>query len=161
MVHCHSSSCRCLCSCLTEKRCKALRVLFCCCVSAGNDLTDSAAEAICDMLKVSRRIYAIFSAVYVPLHCPTGRHGLTLTWWGCCCLFLCHKPTELAHSILFCSCVRFCLYGPFNCISSHKFSQQLSALSLCSSDLISARLVLSTIYLFMEVSLSPDIILCG
>ena len=31
------------------------------------------------------------------------------------CLF--HKPSELAHSLSFCSCVCFCLYGPFNCIS--------------------------------------------
>ena len=72
-----------------------------------------------------------------------------------------HKPTELSHSFLFCFCVYFCLYGPFNCISFHKFSRQLSAFSLCSSGLISALLVLSTIYLFMKVSLSPDIILCG
>ena len=36
-----------------------------------------------------------------------------------------------------------------------------SAFSLCSSNLISALLVLSTIYLLMKVSLSPDIILCG
>ena len=35
-----------------------------------------------------------------------------------------HKPTELAHSLIFCSCVYFCLYGPFNCISFHKFSRQ-------------------------------------
>ena len=36
-----------------------------------------------------------------------------------------------------------------------------SAFSLCSSDLISAVLVLSTRYLVMKVSFSPDIILCG
>ena len=61
-----------------------------------------------------------------------------------------------------CSCVCFCLYGPFNCISLCTFSQQLSAFSLCSSGLFfSALLVLSTIYLFMKVSPSPDIILCG
>ena len=63
--------------------------------------------------------------------------------------------------LLFIMTVYFCLYGPFNCISFQKFSQQLSAFSLCSSDLISALLVLSTIYLFMKVSFSPDIILCG
>ena len=51
--------------------------------------------------------------------------------------------------------------GPFNRILFHKFSRQLSAFSLCSSGLISALLVLSTIYLFMKASLSPDIILCG
>ena len=35
-----------------------------------------------------------------------------------------HKPTELAHSFLFCSCVCFYLCGPFNCILFHKFSRQ-------------------------------------
>ena len=45
----------------------------------------------------------------------------------------------------FCSLVYFCLYGPFYCISFHKFSRQLSAFSLCFSGLISAILVLSTI----------------
>ena len=59
---------------------------------------------------------------------------------------------------LFRSHVYFCLYGPFNCISFHKFSWQLSIFSLCSSGLISALLVLSTIFLFMKVSFSPDII---
>ena len=70
-----------------------------------------------------------------------------------------HKPIELAHSFLFRSCVYFCLYGPFNCISLHKFSRQLSAFSLCSSGLSSALFVFSTIYLFLKVSFSPDIIL--
>ena len=48
----------------------------------------------------------------------------------------------------------FCLNGPFNFSSFHKFSQQLSAFPLCSSSLISALLVLSTIYLFAKVSFS-------
>ena len=39
----------------------------------------------------------------------------------------------------------FLSYGPFNCISFHKFSRQLSAFSLCFSGLTSALLVLSTI----------------
>ena len=70
-----------------------------------------------------------------------------------------HKPTELARSLLFCSCVYLSLYGPFNCISFHKFSRQLSVFSLCSSGLISALLVLSTVLChFMKVSFSPDII---
>ena len=71
------------------------------------------------------------------------------------------KLTKLAHSFLFCSCVCFCLYGPFNSISFHKFSRQLFVFSLCSSGLHSALMVLSTIYLFMKVSLSPDVIPCG
>ena len=90
--------------------------------------------------------------------CP---HGLTFTWWGCCGLCQRYKPTELAHSFLFCSCDYFCLYGPFKCILFHKISWQLSAFSLCPSGLHSVLLVLSTVYLFMKVSLSPDIILCG
>ena len=52
--------------------------------------------------------------------------GLTFTWWGCYGLCLWHKPTELAHSFLFYSCVCFCLYGPFNFISFHKFSRHNS-----------------------------------
>ena len=83
--------------------------------------------------------------------------GLTFTWWGCCGLCPWHKLTELAHSFLVCSCVCFCLCGPFNCISFHKFSRKLSAFSICSSGINSAELVLSTIYLFMKVALSPDI----
>ena len=71
-------------------------------------------------------------------------HGLTFTWWGCYSLCLWHKPTEPALSFLFCSCIYFCRYGPFNCISFHKFSKKLSVFSLCSSGLISALLVLST-----------------
>ena len=55
----------------------------------------------------------------------------------------------------FCCCVCFCLYGSFNSISFHKFSRQLSAFWLCSSGLISAFMVLSTIYLFMTVSHIP------
>ena len=62
---------------------------------------------------------------------------------------------------LFCSNVYFCLSCPFSCISFHKFSRHLSDFSLCSSGLISALLVLSTIYLLMKASYSPDIILCG
>ena len=77
-----------------------------------------------------------------------------LTWWGCYVLCPSHKPTELAQSFFFRSCFCFCLYGPFNCNSFHKFSRQLSAFLLCSSGLI-----LPYWSLFMNVSLGPDIIL--
>ena len=73
---------------------------------------------------------------------------------------LTYKPTQLAHSFLFCSCVFFCLYGPFNCISFHKFSLN-SPLSHSLLKIFFCLLVLSAIYLFMKVFLSPDIILCG
>ena len=69
-------------------------------------------------------------------------------------------PVELAHSFLFCSWVCFCLNGSFNCISFYKFSQELSAFSLCSSGLISALLSFQ-LYISIKVSLSPDMILCG
>ena len=62
---------------------------------------------------------------------------------------------SLPTPFLSCSCVCVCLYSPFNCISFGKFSRQPSAFSLCSSCLISALLVLSTIYLLMKVSFSP------
>ena len=51
------------------------------------------------------------------------------------------------------SCVCFCLYGPFSCISFHKFSRKLSAFSLCSSDLISALLVFHLIIIYHHLSL--------
>ena len=53
-------------------------------------------------------------------------HWLTFTWLGCYDFCQRHKPTELAQSFFFCSCFCFCLCGPFNCISFHKFSRQLS-----------------------------------
>ena len=61
------------------------------------------------------------------------------------------KSSKLAHSLLFCSCVYFCLYGSFNCISFHKFSRQLSAFLICSSGLISAVLILSATFLYASL----------
>ena len=58
-------------------------------------------------------------------------------------LFLC---------LFFCCCC--CHYGPFNCISFHKFFQQRSTFLLCSSGFISALLVLSTTYMYLKVSLA-------
>ena len=84
-----------------------------------------------------------------------------LSWWGSYGLCQRHKLTELAHSLLFCSCVYLRVYGPFNCISFHKLSRQLSIFSLCSSGIISALLVLSAIHLFMKDSFSPDRIYSG
>ena len=81
---------------------------------------------------------------HVPAGSPSRGEDVTVYVW--------HEPTELAHSFVFCSCVYFCLSGPFNCISINKFSRQRFVFWLCSSGLISALLVLSTIYLFMKVS---------
>ena len=58
----------------------------------------------------------------------------------------------------FYSCAYFCLHGPFNCISFHKFSRQLFAFLLCPSGLNFALMVLSTIYLFMKVSAASALI---
>ena len=87
----------------------------------------------------------------VPTDSPSGGGDVTVYAWL--------KPTELAHSFLFYFC--FCLHGPFNCISYHKFSQQLSVFLLSSSGLISALLVLSAISLFVKVSFSLDKIPSG
>ena len=87
-------------------------------------------------------------------------YGLTFTWWGCYGLCLWHKPTELPHSFLFCSCVCFCLYVPFNCISSinspDNFLLSHSVLLVLFLPYWSFQL-----YLFVKVSLSPDVILHG
>ena len=93
--------------------------------------------------------------------CLGGSHGPTVTWWGCCGLCQIHKPTELSHSFSFCSCIFFCLYGPFNCISFHKFSRQLSAFSSVLPVLFLPHWSFQMCIFFMRVSFSPDIILCG
>ena len=81
-----------------------------------------------DGCKSSLAMY-LFAAEVVQLHHHSGHvsrserpRRLTITWWGCCGLCLGYKQAEFAHSFLISSCVCFCLYGPFNCISFHKFS---------------------------------------
>ena len=71
-----------------------------------------------------------------------------------------HKPTELAHSFLFRSCVCFYLYV-LSTVFHFIHSPGNFPLSHCSSGLIFALLVPSTIHLFMKVSLNPYIVLCG
>ena len=70
-----------------------------------------------------------------------------------------NQPSLLTpfHSVLVSVTVFMALSTVFHSII---FSRQLSVLSL-SSGLISILLILSTIYLYMEVSIGPDIILCG
>ena len=103
--------------------------------------------------QTKQHLLACLSSLESPRAHPSRGGNVTVYVW--------HKPTELAHSFLFCSCVCLCFDGPFNCISFHKFYQQLSVFPLCSSGVISASLVLSTAYLFMKVSFSPDIIPSG
>ena len=100
-------------------------------------IIDTAAQYLADLVQ----LYVLFRYLHsssddrtfrIPIF-KTGPPRITFTWWGCCGSCLWHKPAKLVHSYLFCSCVRFCLYCPFNCISFHKISPQLSAFSLCSS----------------------------
>ena len=85
---------------------------------------------------VAKQYEHVCSIVRVPEGSPSDGGDVVVD------VFFLHEPTKLAHSFLFCSCPYFRLYGPFNCISFHKFSRQLSVFSLCYSDLISALLVL-------------------
>ena len=89
---------------------------------------------------ITKSLYLVFYFYFlVPVGSPSRGWDVTVYVW--------HKPTELAHSFLFSSCVYFCLYGTFNCISFYKFSRQLFAFLLCSSGLLSALLVLSALCL--------------
>ena len=54
----------------------------------------------------SRFIYKAPKYAYIT---PLRPRGLTFTWWGCYGLCVQRKPTELVHSVLFCSCVYFSL----------------------------------------------------
>ena len=96
----------------------------------------------------------IFFGVFVPTGSPS--HGGDVAIY----VFDIKQPSLPTpfYSVLV-SC--FCLYGPFNRTSFHEFSRQLFTFLLCFSGPTSTLLVLSTVYLFMKVSLSPDIILCG
>ena len=72
-----------------------------------------------------------------------------------------HKPTELAHSfysVLVSAFVFMALSTVFHSINSPDISRLSHSVLLV---LFLALLVLSTVYLFMKDSLSPEIILCG
>ena len=81
--------------------------------------------------------------------------------WGCCGLCQRHKNQPSLPTPFYSVLVSFCLYDPFTCVSFYKCSRELSPFPLYSFGLISPLLVLSATFLFMEVSLSSDIILCG
>ena len=123
----------------------------------GKNLTaDKESCSLC----VSECIYRTFALLrlFYSLHCPcleSLRAHLHVVGMSRFMFFDINQPSLPIpfHSVL----VPISVYGPFNCISFHK----LSAFSPCSSGLISAFLVLSTIYLCMNVSFRPDIILCG
>ena len=120
--------------------------------------TPSRGGSSCSSPNFSSSLLLLLLLLYILVPAGSPSRGGDVTVYV---FFFWRKATELAHSFLFSSSVYFCLYGPFNCISLYKFSPQLSAFSLCSSGLISALLIVSTIYLIMKVSVSLDIILCG
>ena len=97
-------------------------------------------------------IIYFLSVPLVPVGSPSRGGDVKVYVW--------YEPTELAHSFLFCSWACVCLFGPFNCIPFHKFSQQLSAFSLCSFGLISALLVLSAIVPAGSPSRGGDVTVC-
>ena len=105
-----------------------------------NCTSEDTGRHYCPYLALVRLVTAIPStkSPWVNLHVV----GMLLFW---------HKPTELAHFFIFCSCIYFCLHSPFNCISFHEFSWRPSVFSFCSFGLISALLVFSTIYLFVSL----------
>ena len=102
------------------------------------------------------------SKCYSPRHKFSfdGARGLTFSWWGCYSLCCRHKPTELAHSFLFSSCVSFCPFGPFICVSFINFpdNSPLSHSVLLVLFCFIGRFNYIPLY---ESLLSPDIILCG
>ena len=114
---------------------------------------------------LSVSVFVLFKHIFKYSPPPSSSfrpRGLTFTWWGCCGLSLWLKQNRACPLLFILFLCLFLSLWPFNCISFHKFSRPLSAFSLCSSGLISALLILSIIYLFMKVSVSPDItILCG
>ena len=72
------------------------------------------------------------------------------------------KPTQtcpLIFVLFLCLCLSLWTFQLY--FYSTKVTRQLYVFSPCSSSLVSALLVLSTVRLFMKVSLSPDVILCG
>ena len=72
---------------------------------------------ISDRLPCQRFLVATLKAkVFVKVPSGSPSRGGDVTF------FVGHKSTKLAHSFLFGSFVCFFLYGPFNCISFHKFS---------------------------------------
>ena len=72
------------------------------------------------------------------------------------------KPAELAHSILLCPCVRFCLYGPFPLYFIPLISQQLSAFSVFVLPVLFQPFWSFQLYISLWKSPSAsDIILCG
>ena len=95
-----------------------------------------------------------FNVFYDPLH------GLTFMWLGCYGLCLRHKPTKLAHSlysVLVAVSVFMALSTVFHSINSPNNSLLSHSVPL----VLFLPYRSFQLYLFMEVSLSCDKVLCG
>ena len=109
-----------------------------------------------DLYRLLHRLLRV-GDLYRLLHCLllSSPCGLTIMWWGCYSLCQRHKPTELAHSFLF---LFLCLFLFFVVALSTIFhlinSPDNSPFFLLLLTLFFRR----SIYLFMKVSLSPDMI---
>ena len=101
--------------------CCATFVLYCVCV------------VLCVVLHLCCTVFVLccICVVLCLLHRAVCRpRGLSFTWWDVVVyvsdINQLSMPTPFPP---FCSCVCFCLYGPFNRSSVHKFSRQFSAFS--------------------------------
>ena len=86
---------------------------------------------------------------------------LTFTWWGCCTFYFWHKPTTFAHSVFILFLCLFLSLWPFQLyFIPSLLPTTLRFLTLFFRSYF-CLLVLSTLYLCMAVSFSPDIIPSG
>ena len=113
-------------------------------------------------------IHSSFQLLLSPAHSGIGSTPRTVVqassrWPGeDVTVYVWHKPAELALSFLFYSCVFFCLYGPFNCISFRKLSRQLSVfLTPFFRSYLLPYWSFQLMYRFMKVSFSPGKIPSG
>ena len=145
-VHSSSSSflgpLRCLSS---PSPCERLCVCVCACACAGACVRPCVRPCVRACVRVC--YMNLYDCAVVPVG-STSRGGDVTVY-----VFNMNQPSLPTPFILFLRL--FLCYGPFNCISFHEFSQQFSAFSLCSPNLISALLVLSTAYMSLLTSPKP------
>ena len=125
-------------------------------VSAARPVLISAMLSPC-FIFVPIPLTVLISVMVSPCFVFVHPHGLTFTWWGCYSLWQRQNQPSLPALFILFLCVFLSLW-PFHLYLIPYSLPQLSIFSLCSSGLISALLVLSTIHLFVKVSFSPYII---
>ena len=121
-----------------------------CKAGCTKSLINTKINSVLDCMQISKPATFSLSLSHTHTHVPAGspsRGGDIKVY-----VLDINQPSLPTPFILF-LCLFFS-YGPFTCISFHKFSRKLSVYSLCSPSLISASLVLSTIYFFLKASLN-------